>query len=134
MLKPSLDPKDLKTRVREILPEITEIRRGLHRIPEIKLEERETSKRIRELVDDTRIDLLEPYIGTDVVGLLWGTKSDTHRDAADRRGTRGQVDGHPPISMPSPSRRTAARVGSPNTAAELIPAATMVIWPYWSGH
>jgi amidohydrolase len=89
MLKPSLDPKDLRTRVREILPEITEIRRGLHRIPETKLEERQTSKRIRELVDDTRIELLEPYIGTDVVGLLWGTKSDTHRDAADRTPRSG---------------------------------------------
>jgi len=89
MLKPSLDPKDLRKRVREILPEITEIRRGLHRIPEIKLEERQTSKRIRELVDDTRIELLEPYIGTDVVGLLWGTKSDTHRDAADRTPRSG---------------------------------------------
>ncbi len=84
MFRPSLDPKDLKKRAREILPEITEIRRALHRIPETKLEERETSKRIRELVSDANIELLEPYIGTDVVGLLWGTKTDARRDAADR--------------------------------------------------
>jgi amidohydrolase len=76
MMKPSVDPADLKNRIRKILPEITEIRRGLHRIPETKLEERETSKRIRELIADMKIELLNPYIGTDVVGLLWGAKGD----------------------------------------------------------
>jgi amidohydrolase len=76
MLKASIDSKDLKGKIRKILPEITDIRRGFHRIPETKLEERETSNRIRELIADTRIELLEPYIGTDVVGLLWGTKPD----------------------------------------------------------
>jgi amidohydrolase len=75
MLKPSVDPQDLKRRIRKILPEITAIRRGLHRIPETKLEERETSRRIRKLIADTKIELLDPYIGTDVVGLLWGTKA-----------------------------------------------------------
>jgi amidohydrolase len=79
MSKLSVDPKDLKQRIRKILPEITEIRRGLHRIPETKLEERETSRRIRELVADTGIELLEPYIGTDVVGLLRGAKSGGRR-------------------------------------------------------
>ena len=47
MMKAKIDPQELKKRIRKILPEITEIRRGLHRIPETKLEERETSKRIR---------------------------------------------------------------------------------------
>jgi amidohydrolase len=75
MLKPSVDPQDLKRSIRKILPEITAIRRGLHRIPETKLEERETSRRIRELIADTKIELLDPYIGTDVVGLLWGTNA-----------------------------------------------------------
>jgi amidohydrolase len=75
MLKPSVDPQDLKRRIRKILPGITAIRRGLHRIPETKLEERETSRRIRKLIADTKIELLDPYIGTDVVGLLWGTKA-----------------------------------------------------------
>jgi amidohydrolase len=75
MLKPSVDPQELKRRIRKILPEVTDIRHGLHRIPETKLEERETSRRIRELIADTKIELLDPYIGTDVVGLLWGTVS-----------------------------------------------------------
>jgi amidohydrolase len=81
MRKPSLDPAELKQRIRKIVPEITGIRRSLHRIPETKLEEKETSKRIRELIADTKIELLDPYIGTDVVGLLWGGK--------DRGGTAG---------------------------------------------
>ena len=78
MMKAKVDPQELKKRIRKILPEITEIRRGLHRIPETKLEERKTSKRIRELIAGTGIELLDPYIGTDVVGLLWGAKGE-HR-------------------------------------------------------
>jgi amidohydrolase len=83
MMKPRVDPQELKNAIRRILPEITEIRRRLHRIPETKLEERETSRTIRELIADTRIELLEPYIGTDVVGLLWGSRG------GDRSGSRG---------------------------------------------
>jgi amidohydrolase len=74
MPAPSIDPGQLRGRIEGILPEITEIRRGLHRIPETKLEERQTSKRIRELIGATRIELAEPYIGTDVVGLLQGRR------------------------------------------------------------
>jgi len=75
MMKSGFDPQQLKKRIRKILPEITEIRHRLHRIPETKLEERQTSKTIRELIADTQIELLDPYIDTDVVGLLWGTKT-----------------------------------------------------------
>jgi amidohydrolase len=81
-MKPIVDPEELKRRVGKILPEIIEIRHGLHRIPEIKLEERETSQRIRELIADTGIELLQPYIGTDVVGLLWGETSDPEANRA----------------------------------------------------
>ena len=80
MLKASIDPAELKKRIRKILPKITEIRHGLHRIPETKLEERETSNRIRELIADTKVELLDPYIGTDVVGLLWGTKESRRKN------------------------------------------------------
>jgi amidohydrolase len=75
MTEPIIDPKELKKHVHEILPEITKVRRGLHRIPETKLEERKTSKRIRELIADTKVELLDPLIGTDVVGLLWGSRN-----------------------------------------------------------
>ncbi|UCF99706.1 MAG: amidohydrolase [Spirochaetaceae bacterium] len=85
MMRPSVDPADLKTRIRKILPEITEIRRGLHRIPETKLEERETSKKIRELIAGTKIELLDPYIGTDVVGLLRGAKGNRGKTASSGR-------------------------------------------------
>jgi amidohydrolase len=75
MIKSRVDPQELKERIQKILPEITEIRHRLHRIPETKLEERQTSKTIRELIADTKIELLDPYIGTDVVGLLWGKRT-----------------------------------------------------------
>jgi amidohydrolase len=85
MPAPSIDPGELRGRIERVLPEITEIRRCLHRIPETKLEERQTSKMIRELIAGTRIELLEPYLGTDVVGLLQGDRP------APRSGKRPNV-------------------------------------------
>lgn len=93
-MKTSIDPKELQKRIRKILPEITEIRHRLHRIPETRLEERETSKTIRELIAATRIELLEPYIRTDVVGLLWGSSSGSpdKTGGPDKTGSRGGVN------------------------------------------
>jgi amidohydrolase len=68
----AVGPAELKQRVRAILPEITELRRSLHRRPETRLEEHETSRRLRELVALPGIELLPPLLGTDVVGLLPG--------------------------------------------------------------
>jgi amidohydrolase len=99
MMKTVVNPQELKKRVLEILPEAIEIRHRLHRIPETKLEERETSKTIRELIDGTRIELLEPYIGTDVVGLLWGSGSGGLDKSGSRRGInvtlRSDIDALP---------------------------------------
>jgi hippurate hydrolase len=69
---PCIDPPELKRRVQAVLPGITELRRSLHRIPETRLEEHETSRRLRELVSLPGIELLPPLLGTDVVGLLRG--------------------------------------------------------------
>jgi hippurate hydrolase len=88
MMKPSLNPEELQKRIREILPEIIEIRHNLHRIPETRLEEHETSRTIRERIASTRIEPVEPYIGTDVVGLLWGAGSGSR----DKRGSREGVN------------------------------------------
>ncbi len=86
MLKPTVKLEDLKRRVREVLPEITEIRHALHRIPETKLEEKETAKRIRDVIAGTGVEVLEPYLGTDVVALLWGTEGGGGRSDAGQSG------------------------------------------------
>jgi len=56
----------------DILPGITEFRHRLHRIPELAGEERETSKLIRERLAPLGLDVLPPFLGTDVVALLQG--------------------------------------------------------------
>ncbi len=63
----------VKNTVKEIIPEIIELRHRLHQIPEIAGKEYKTSALVRETLAGSNIDLLEPFIGTDVVGLLRGS-------------------------------------------------------------
>ncbi len=86
MLKPTVDLKDLKRRVREVLPEITAIRHALHRMPETKLEEKQTAERIRQVISGTRAEMLKPYLGTDVVALLWGSGEGGRAQDGGQRG------------------------------------------------
>jgi hippurate hydrolase len=72
MHRPALDPRELRRRVQEILPEIIEIRHRLHRTPELMLEERRSAAAIREMLGTTALELLPPYLETDTVGLLHG--------------------------------------------------------------
>jgi len=68
------NPADLRARVIAILPEIVELRRALHRIPEVHYEERETAGAVRAALARTGVTLLPPYLETDTVGLLRGRK------------------------------------------------------------
>lgn len=56
--------------VDSILPEIIELRHRIHSNPELAGQEFDTSKLIRETLASTDIDLLAPYLKTDVVGIL----------------------------------------------------------------
>lgn len=56
--------------VDRILPRITELRQAIHRNPELAGNEFDTAKLIRETLSSTDIDLLKPYLETDVVGVL----------------------------------------------------------------
>jgi amidohydrolase len=98
-MKTSVDQQELKKRIRKILPEIIEIRHNLHRFPETKLEERETSRTIRELISGTKIELQEPFIGTDVVGLLRGNGPGSRDKSGSRRDVnvtlRSDIDALP---------------------------------------
>lgn len=58
--------------LKDILPGVTEFRHRLHRIPELAGEERETSKLIRERLAPLGLEVLPPFLGTDVVALLQG--------------------------------------------------------------
>ena len=56
----------------EILPGIIEFRHALHRIPEMAGAEFETSRAIRERLARLDLEVLPPFLGTDVVAILHG--------------------------------------------------------------
>ena len=56
--------------VDSILPEIIELRHQIHSNPELAGQEFDTSKLIRNTLASTAIELLDPYLETDVVGIL----------------------------------------------------------------
>ena len=58
--------------VEEILPGIIEFRHALHRIPEMAGAEFETSRAIRERLSKLDLEVLPPFLGTDVVAILHG--------------------------------------------------------------
>ena len=58
----------------KILPEIVCARRNIHSCPELAGKEVKTSKLVRKVLSFTDIELLKPFIGTDVVGILRGGK------------------------------------------------------------
>jgi amidohydrolase len=62
----------LKDEIDRILPEIINIRHAIHQNPEIAVKEYKTAELIRKTLKTTDIRLLEPFLVTDVVGILEG--------------------------------------------------------------
>lgn len=56
--------------------EITEIRRHLHRHPELSFEEKNTSDYIRQMLDEWGIEYKYPYVGTGILAILKGKNED----------------------------------------------------------
>jgi amidohydrolase len=95
MQTPVLDPRELKRRVQEILPDIIEARHSLHRIPELMLEERRTAEHIRELLQSSSLELLPPYLETDTVGLLLGRGAENGSARPSNVTLRADIDALP---------------------------------------
>ena len=57
---------------RRILPWMIEIRRDLHRHPELGLDEHRTSRRVQELLDGEGVEYRAGLAGTGVLGVLGG--------------------------------------------------------------
>ncbi len=70
-----LELSDIEAAIDELLPEIIEIRHYLHAHPELSLKEVETSEFIRTQLSKLDIEVLPPFLSTDVVALLGGGKS-----------------------------------------------------------
>lgn len=60
---------------REILPWMVEIRRDLHRHPELGLEEHRTASRIQAWLDELGIEHVDGLAGTGVLGVIRGGES-----------------------------------------------------------
>jgi amidohydrolase len=69
----AIEPRELLERVRAALPEAVELRHRLHRIPEVGLQERRTAELLRSTLGALpAVQLLPPYLETDVTGLVRG--------------------------------------------------------------
>ena len=83
-------PAEILAAAREILPWMVEIRRDLHRHPELGLEEHRTSARVRELLDELGIAHRGGLAGgTGVLGLIRG------RDGGRAVALRADLDALP---------------------------------------
>lgn len=65
-----MEAADVLAAARKIHPWLVEVRRDLHRHPELGLEEHRTSERIRTLLDELGIEHVDGIGGTGVLGLL----------------------------------------------------------------
>ena len=76
-----------------ILPQVTELRQTIHSNPELAGNEFDTAKLVRETLSTTDIELLKPYLETDVVGILEGGQ------AGKCVGLRADMDALPLLEM-----------------------------------
>ncbi len=67
-----MSKKRIEDIVDQILPEVIALRHTIHRNPELAGNEVSTSTLIRKTLSSTNIEILPPFLGTDVVGLLKG--------------------------------------------------------------
>lgn len=66
------EPAEVLAAAREILPWLIEIRRDLHRHPELGLEEHRTARRVQAILDELGIEHTGGVGGTGVIGTLGG--------------------------------------------------------------
>ena len=64
----------LKTEVDKIIPDMVKVRHTIHQNPEIALKEFDTSALIRKLLKEAGIEVLKPFLETDVVAMVKGKR------------------------------------------------------------
>jgi amidohydrolase len=74
----NMDLLKIQGEIDKIIPEITKIRQHIHRHPELSLKEYETSAFIRDKLKSLNIEVLPPFLTTDVVAMLNREKSGTN--------------------------------------------------------
>ncbi|MBJ6723716.1 M20 metallopeptidase family protein [Geomesophilobacter sediminis] len=71
-----LSVQAIKKEIQRILPAVASMRQHLHTHPELALQEYATSRFIREQLTAPGIDLLPPFLETDVVAMIRGNGTD----------------------------------------------------------
>jgi amidohydrolase len=66
--------RNLKLQISKIIPDIVKIRHTIHQNPEIALKEFDTSTLIRKLLRKAGVQVLKPFLETDVVAMVKGRK------------------------------------------------------------
>jgi len=66
----SIDLQKIEGELEKILPEIIQIRQYLHANPELSLNEYETASLIRKRLKSLEMEILPPFLSTDVVAML----------------------------------------------------------------
>jgi amidohydrolase len=64
----------LKEGVDKIIPDMVKVRHTIHQNPEIALKEFDTSALIRKLLKEAGIEVLKPFLETDVVAMVKGKR------------------------------------------------------------
>jgi amidohydrolase len=91
-----LNINEIDQAIDELLPEITKIRKFLHARPELSLKEHKTSEFIRIQLSELDVELLSPFLETDVVALLDGQKGNKRSKRKQRNVTlRADMDALP---------------------------------------
>jgi hippurate hydrolase len=111
----AIEPEELRQRVRRVLPQALELRHRLHRIPEVGLQERRTAELLRATLAAENVELLPPYLETDVTGLVRG-RSPTGMSARS------------PTAQPGGEARQGGRREAGGMSAR-APAALARTWP-----
>ena len=71
----SVTLQHLKTEVDRIVPEMVKVRHTIHQNPEIALKEFDTAALIRKLLRAAGIEVLKPFLETDVVAMVKGKRT-----------------------------------------------------------
>ncbi len=67
-----IDYNKIKELVKDVIPEITEIRHKIHMYPEIACEEYKTAELVKEKLSSLNVDILPHFLETDVVAIMKG--------------------------------------------------------------
>ena len=71
----TIDLQKIEREIDKIIPKIKEIRQHIHAHPELSLEEYKTSAIVRDQLKPLNIEILPPFLSTDVIALLNSEKS-----------------------------------------------------------